>query len=76
MVCVFQAINLSMHNPIHMGFYYRENFRDIFLALKPFVRQTHPQLDEEFLAAFGEECKVYNTKTIWYRTYGQKPKAE
>ena len=56
--------------------YYRENFRDIFLALKPFVRQTHPQLDEEFLAAFGEECKVYDTKTIWYRTCAQKPNIE
>ncbi|KAI7882018.1 S-adenosyl-L-methionine-dependent methyltransferase [Lichtheimia hyalospora FSU 10163] len=71
-----RAISVSVNQSDKLGQLAWENFRDIFLALKPFVRQTHPQLDEEFLAAFGEECKVYDTKTIWYRTCAQKPNIE
>lgn len=58
--------------------HYRDDFKDIFMALFPIVSKIHPDLADiedykRFLEACKTECSEHKTALCWYRSCGQKP---
>ncbi|KAI9313467.1 hypothetical protein BX666DRAFT_1976810 [Dichotomocladium elegans] len=68
----------SMDNETQLGKLSWEDFKSVFIGLKPVVSRVMPEIesDERYLAFLDEvrqECIERNTHTKAYRIWGQKP---
>lgn len=71
---VISIPSFHLHDPT----FYRDDFKDIFMALFPIVSRLHSDLADiedykRFLDACKTECSEHETALYWIRSCGQKP---